>query len=170
MEIEHHRLYFEDILAKVKESMQGDIMLSQAEISSNFSEADQIHYPKPYLESIFYNLLSNAVKYRSPERTPRISISTQRKNNRIMLQVADNGLGIDMERYGHQVFGLRKIFHRKENAKGIGLFMTKAQVEALGGHISVQSEAGKGSTFTIIFDSKNEVTTTTAKNALLVTA
>lgn len=169
-EIEHQTLNFEDILTKVKESMQGDIMISRAIINSSFSETEQIHYPKTYLESIFHNLLSNAVKYRSPDRPPQISISTRQENNRIMLQVADNGLGIDMDRYGHQVFGLRKIFHRKENAKGIGLFMTKTQVEALGGHISVQSEVGKGSTFTIIFNSKNTPAATTGKKSVLATA
>ena len=156
-EIEHHTLQFEDILRKVKESMEGDIMLSQAQISSNFSEAEQIQYPKAYLESIFHNLLSNAIKYCSPERLPRITISTRRQNNNVLLEITDNGLGIDMERYGHQVFGLRKIFHRKENARGIGLFMTKTQVEALGGNISLQSEVGKGSIFTITFNAKNGI-------------
>ena len=156
-DIEREVIKFEDVFNKVKESMQGDIMVSEAEISSSFQEAAFIRYPKAYLESIFHNLLSNAIKYRSPKRTLRIHVSTQKVAGQVVLEVSDNGLGIDMERYGHQLFGLRKTFHRNENAKGIGLFMTKTQIEALGGEVSVSSEKEKGSTFRVAFDSKSNV-------------
>ncbi len=154
--IEREVLRFEDVFTKVKESMEGDIMLTQTEINSNF-QAEHIQYPKTYLESIFHNLLSNAIKYRSQERDPQIEVTTYQQNDKIVLEFTDNGLGIDMERYGSQVFGLRKIFHRNENAKGVGLFMTKTQIEALGGNISLKSEPDKGTTFTITFDDKSKV-------------
>lgn len=67
--------------------------------------------------------------------------------------VEDNGLGIDLERYGSKVFGLRKTFHRNKDSRGVGLFITKAQVEALGGEISIQSEVDKGTKFTLLFPS-----------------
>lgn len=150
--IERGILSFEDVLNKVKESMQGDIMVSKAGISGNFEEVKTLNYPKSYLESIFHNLLSNAIKYRSNKRVPEIRLSTRIENEKVVLEVADNGLGIDMERFGSQVFGLRKIFHSKNNAKGVGLFMTKTQIETLGGSISVTSEVDKGSVFKVIFD------------------
>ena len=148
-------LRFEAVFNKVKESMQGDILLSGAVISNSFEAVKSINYPKAYLESIFHNLLSNAIKYRSPKRLPEIHVSTQKVNGKIILEVSDNGLGIDMEKYGDKVFGLRKIFHTTVNAKGIGLFMTKTQIEALGGEISVRSEVNKGTTFTVAFDHKS---------------
>lgn len=150
--IEREVLNFEEVLSKVKDSMQGDIMVSHAEITGDFTMASQIYYPKTYLESIFHNLLSNAIKYRSTKRAPKIKLSARRENGLIVLEVSDNGLGIDMERFGTQVFGLRKIFHTKNNAKGVGLFMTKTQIEALGGSISVSSEVDKGTTFKVVFD------------------
>ena len=61
----------------------------------------------------------------------------------------DNGLGIDMARKGDQVFGLYKRFHLHAEGKGIGLYMTKTQIETLGGRISVDSKVGEGTTFTI---------------------
>jgi CHASE3 domain sensor protein len=155
--IERELLSFEAVFNKVKDSMQGDILLSQALISSNFEEAPCIKYPKTYLESIFHNFLSNAIKYRSPQRTPEIAVSTQKLDGQIVLEVSDNGLGIDMERYGNQIFGLRKTFHRNMDAKGIGLFMTKTQIEALGGKISVRSEKDSGTTFRIVFGVKGNV-------------
>jgi sensor histidine kinase regulating citrate/malate metabolism len=56
-----------------------------------------------------------------------------------------------MERYGHQVFKLRKTFHRHPESRGIGLFMIKNQIVALGGEISVISKQDIGSTFTVTF-------------------
>lgn len=155
--IERELLSFEGVFNKVKESMQGDILVSQAVISSDFEAVPNIKYPKAYLESIFHNLLSNAIKYRSPHRIPEIRVSTQNQGGKIVLEVSDNGLGIDMARYGNQVFGLRKTFHRNINAKGIGLFMTKTQIEALGGKISVRSEKDKGTTFRVVFGNNENV-------------
>ncbi len=64
-----------------------------------------------------------------------------------MLTVEDNGLGIDMERFGHKLFGFRKTFHKNKDAKGIGLFITKTQVEAMGGSIRAEYRPGTGTKF-----------------------
>lgn len=164
--IERELLSFEAIFNKVKESMQGDILLSHAVITHNFEAAPHIKYPKTYLESIFHNLLSNAIKYRFPERVPEIRVSTRNLGGQVVLEVSDNGLGIDLARYGNQVFGLRKTFHRNKNSKGIGLFMTKTQIESLGGMITVRSEKNQGTTFRIVFGTKEKLTkeTTAALN------
>jgi signal transduction histidine kinase len=69
----------------------------------------------------------------------------------VILEVSDNGLGINLDRYGHQVFKLRKTFHRHPDSRGIGLFMIKNQIEAMGGKIKVNSVEGEGSTFVITF-------------------
>lgn len=63
----------------------------------------------------------------------------------------DNGLGIDLTR-GEKIFGLYKRFHPHIEGKGMGLFMVKTQVEALGGKITVKSEPNKGTEFTILFE------------------
>ena len=104
-----------------------------------------------YLESIFQNLLSNAIKYRSPERHLEVHFSTQMVNERIELRVRDNGLGIDMERYGDKLFGMHKTFHEHQEARGVGLFLTKTQVETLGGEIFAESDVNVGTTFVIRF-------------------
>jgi sensor histidine kinase regulating citrate/malate metabolism len=72
-------------------------------------------------------------------------------NNEIELSVTDNGLGIDIERYKDQIFKIGKVFHRHPNAKGYGLFMTKTQVEAMGGEIRIESIVNEGTTFKITF-------------------
>lgn len=148
--IERQLIRFDEVFEKVVQSLQGDIILNNAEITSDFKIAE-IEYPKAYLESIFYNLLSNSIKYRSSERPLKVHVETGYLKGKIQLTVKDNGLGIDLNKYGHLIFGLRKVFHKNQNAKGIGLFMTKTQIEALGGQILVESEVDKGTTFKVVF-------------------
>lgn len=104
-----------------------------------------------YLDSILLNLLSNAVKYRSPDRPALIRLHAQAAPGVVVLTVQDNGRGIDLARYHAKVFGMYKTFHNNEDARGVGLFITKNQVEAMQGSIAVESEVDVGSTFTIQF-------------------
>ena len=64
----------------------------------------------------------------------------------------DNGLGIDLQKKGEQVFGLYKRFHTHIEGKGMGLYMTKTQVESLGGSISISSILNEGTTFRLEFE------------------
>ena len=153
--IEKELLLFEQILVKTMESLQGEILISQAVIESDFSEVPEVLYPKIYLESIFHNLISNALKYRSPDRVPHIIVKTMIHDNIVQLQVKDNGLGIDLTKHANKIFGMHQVFHRHPDAKGIGLFITKAQIESLQGKISVKSEVGTGTTFTVNFNRNN---------------
>lgn len=150
-ELERTPVQFHDILTKVKEDMMGDILNTNAWIISDFGQCPGVSYYKPYLESIILNLLSNALKYRYAGRDPEIRFETKLVNNRPVLKVHDNGMGIDLSKHGKDIFGLRKVFHGNSNAHGVGLFLTKTQVEALGGRISVESVVNQGSTFIIEF-------------------
>jgi PAS domain S-box-containing protein len=146
---ERDTLHFEKILNKTKEILTAQILESGATITNNFNRQPVIHYPQIYLESIFLNLLSNAIKYRSHDRPLRVHFQTLEINKYIVLTVEDNGQGIDMARNGEKLFGFYKAFHQSKDSKGMGLFLTKTQVEAMGGSINAFSQLGKGTTFTI---------------------
>lgn len=150
-EIERVEIRFKDILDKVIQSLEGELIESGATVTYNFNNAPKVYYSKPYLESILQNLISNAIKYRSPSRIPEIFVSTDIIKNGIEMRVQDNGLGIDLKQYGHKLFGLHKTFHENKEARGVGLFLTKTQIETLGGNISAESEVDKGTTFIIQF-------------------
>jgi len=149
-DIVHDAVIFNTTFDKTLAILDIQILDSKAVVTSNFSEAPAIKYPKLYMESILLNLLSNAIRYRSPDRVARIHFHTEIINNEILLIVTDNGLGIDLKKYGHQLFELNKTFHRHPDSKGVGLFMTKTQIEAVGGSITVESEVDRGTTFKII--------------------
>ena len=103
-----------------------------------------------YFESIMFNLITNAIKYKSPDANPEIAIVAKKINSKIEITVKDNGLGIDLNKYKNKIFGMYKTFHGNPDAVGLGLFMSKNHVEALGGTIDVESEKGKGSTFKVV--------------------
>jgi K+-sensing histidine kinase KdpD len=132
--------------------LSAKITEASAEIICDFSEAPVLHYPAIYLESILLNLLSNSLKYFHHQRKPVIEFRTYLKNENIILEVRDNGLGINLEKYGHQVFKMRKTFHRHPESRGIGLFMIKNQIEVMGGDITIFSKQNEGATFFINFN------------------
>src|SRR5690606_40766169 len=145
-----------DLFQHVRNMLNAKIAEAKAEIVTEFSQAPEIIYPNIYLESILLNLLSNALKYTHPERKPVIRLSTEKRGDQILLSVADNGAGINLKRYGEHIFKLRKTFHKHPESRGIGLFMIKNQVEAMGGEISLTSVEHEGSTFLIIFNQDNQ--------------
>ncbi|TVZ16800.1 PAS domain-containing sensor histidine kinase [Maribacter sp. MAR_2009_72] len=143
------KLSFDETLNKTKEILAAEIIQTNAIIKCNFTNVPKIVYNQIYLESIFLNLIGNAIKYKSKDRVPEIEIESKEANGKVHLSFKDNGIGIDLKQHGDKLFGLNKVFHRHPDAKGIGLFLTKAQVEAMGGTISAQSEVNVGSTFTV---------------------
>jgi PAS domain S-box-containing protein len=141
---------FEEILAKTREIVSAEIFHSGAIIESNFDEVS-IQYNRAYMESIFLNLLTNAIRYAATGRAPRITFETRRVNQKVILTISDNGQGIDLQQNGHKLFGLHQTFHNHPDAKGVGLYLTKTQIESMGGRIEVESEVGRGTVFRIFF-------------------
>jgi len=140
---------FDKILLRTKEMLAAEISKTEATIDHNFSEAPTVMYNQVYLESIFLNLISNSLKYKAEDRTPEIFIQSKIKEGKTQLEFRDNGLGMNLKKNGHKLFGFSKVFHRNKDAKGVGLFLTKAQVDAMGGKIWAESEEGKGTSFFI---------------------
>ncbi|RYZ83644.1 MAG: HAMP domain-containing histidine kinase, partial [Proteobacteria bacterium] len=149
--IELENIDLQSVCTKVTETLQGDIITNNATVACDFSEAPQVSFSNIYMESILQNLIGNAMKYRSPDRDPVIKISSEISQGHVLLHVSDNGLGIDLAKYGGKIFGMYQMFHKHPDAKGIGLFITKAQIENLGGKISVHSDGYNGTTFTVRF-------------------
>ncbi len=142
---------FSESLKRVKISIGQIITKNRAIINSDFSEIDTINYIPAYLESILLNLITNSIKYKHPERDPIINIKSYIENSKLVLEITDNGIGIDLEKFGDKLFGMYKTFHYNKDAVGIGLFITKNQIEALHGEINVFSEVEKFTTFKITF-------------------
>jgi len=141
---------FKDVIDSVCLQLNETIQLKNAEINIDL-KADTIIYPRIFLQSILYNLLSNSLKYTQPNVSPVIEITTFYDKEKIILTVKDNGLGIDMTKFGHLLFKFQKSFHSGFESKGIGLYLIKNQIEDQGGNISAISNPSKGTIFTVRF-------------------
>jgi len=99
------------------------------------------------LERILMNLLSNALKYSSPDS--EVLIKAERIGQEVLISVIDRGVGIAAEDLPHifERFYTAKSGRRKAEGLGLGLYITRMLVEAHGGRIWVNSDLGKGSTF-----------------------
>lgn len=117
------------------------------------SSARITHDPLPHIfadtriELVFQNLISNAIKYSRPGTAPEIHISARRRQEFWLFSVRDNGIGIE-PRYKDAIFHLfRRLHGRDLPGNGIGLALAQRIVEASGGTIWVESQAGAGSEF-----------------------
>ncbi len=99
------------------------------------------------INQLLQNLIGNAIKFHG-DKPPQIHISAQDMGNEWIFGIKDNGIGIDL-RHQEQIFSIFKRLHTREeyDGTGIGLSICKRIVERHGGHIWLESEPGKGSTF-----------------------
>jgi len=138
-----------EVLEEVLFSIQDKIAAAGATIIKDLQEK-QLLFSKKNLRSILYNLISNAVKFRAAERIPQLHVRTYLENGYLVLQVKDNGIGIEKSKL-YNVFNIYKRLHHDIDGSGIGLYLVKKIVDATGGMTKVESEVGKGSTFSIYF-------------------
>ncbi len=145
------RRFLREEVFKTLRILNGLLVRHRVRVQVNLPETASVRVVPAYLDSILLNLISNAIKYRSPDREATVEVYGGPENGYTLLAVKDNGLGIDLDRHGKKLFGLYKIFHRNEDARGFGLYLTKSQVEAMGGRIEAESAVGTGSTFKVYF-------------------
>lgn len=140
---------FEPVFKNLICALQNNIHEADAKIEFDFSECPSINYIPAYLESILQNLLTNSLKYRHKNKQTLIRCFTYKEREHSYLIFEDNGIGIDLKRFGNDVFGMYKTFHQNADSKGIGLFITRSQVESLGGTIKIESTVDVGTKFTV---------------------
>ncbi len=143
------RIHLQAEVDQVLILLQNEINQHQIEVLTDVQVSEAIYSVKAMVNSILYNLISNAIKYRSTDRESMISITAYKKNQLIVIEVSDNGLGIDLAQNKEKLFGLYKRFHTHVDGKGLGLFLVKLQAESLGGKVEIESKEGAGSTFRV---------------------
>ena len=139
-----------DVIAIVNQVLaahQEKINEVKAEVLINKNTEEKIRYVEGYIRSIIRNLLTNALKYTFPGRKPVIEISFDREGDFFILSVKDNGPGIDLSKYGKNLFNPFQRISSKTDGMGIGLHIVNNMVTRNGGHIRVESEPGKGTEF-----------------------
>ncbi len=144
---EEELLNFEHILEDVRLTLNDNIIAANAIIISEIN-ISEITFSRRKLRSIIYNLINNAIKFKSPERQPKIVVTTNTENDYIVIAVKDNGMGIDESKF-EAIFSK---YYRLENGiegSGIGLYLVKEIVNNAGGKILLESQLDKGTEFQV---------------------
>lgn len=140
---------FMDEWSEIKSLLHITHAMEEQNFHIDFSEAPTVMSVKSMVNSILFNLVSNAIKYQCEDRPLLINIRTYPTGLFTTIEVSDNGLGINLQLYGEDVFKMYKRFHEHKEGKGLGLFLVNTQAKVLGGYAELISELGKGSTFKI---------------------
>ena len=145
------RLPLEPLVHEVLHSLHNQVARLRADVRLDFAPLPAVRYVRVHLQSILFNLLSNALKYAAPGRPPRIGLraAPDPATGRPVLTVQDNGLGIDLDRFGPQLFQQFARFHAHIDGTGTGLYLVNRIVQSHGGHLEVASVVDSGTTFTI---------------------
>jgi PAS domain S-box-containing protein len=142
-----------DLRKTVADVMQSVAALAASEgvsMINDVHEGTTVAAVPAYLQSTVLNMLTNAIKFKSGERKSYVKVFVQpQQDGFCVLSFEDNGRGIDMERHAERLFGMYKTFHGHHDSKGLGLFITRNQIESMGGRIEVESEVEKGTTFRV---------------------
>ncbi|HET8859667.1 PAS domain S-box protein [Marivirga sp.] len=139
-----------DAVVSFTESFENLIKESGVRFINKVPKNQMVEAVPAFLESIITNLLTNSIKYCDQRKGDcYVKINSRKLIGIVVIEITDNGLGIDLDKYGDKLFGMYKTFHTHKDSRGLGLFLTKNQIESMGGKIEVQSKINEGSTFKV---------------------
>ena len=131
---------------------------AKATVHADFSEAPTVVSVPVLFQSILQNLMTNSIKYRSHQRDPVIRITSHDTYEDIVLHYQDNGMGIDTQKHGKNLFKLFKRFDiTRAEGSGVGLYMIKSILDSGGGKIEIESEPEQGTLFKLYFKKVREM-------------
>jgi signal transduction histidine kinase len=139
-----------EVVAETIQTLHPQIVATEAVITTDFAATPTLRYVPRSLRTILLNLLANALKYHRPGLPPHVQLRTRLVGNRPVIEVQDNGLGIDLDLHGAELFQLFRRFHPDAApGTGVGLFLVNRLVQAQGGHLEVASQPNIGTTFSM---------------------
>ena len=140
-----------EIVDNIEWSLKDIMVASGAKIIRDF-EIDDIQFSKKNLRSVLYNMIANSIKFRGAN-PPLITVSSFSKETSCMLTIEDNGKGIPAKGMD-KIFDIYGRLNKDIAGSGIGLYLAKKIINAVGGNIIVESEVDKGTKFIINLGSK----------------
>ncbi|WP_299761909.1 PAS domain-containing sensor histidine kinase [uncultured Dokdonia sp.] len=136
---------FQEVVQEIKKST----FQQRAIYYTEFSEVEFIKYIPAYLKNILSRLIINALKNKHPERECEINVFTYEENRKKFLVVKDNGIGLPQDKIDYLVSKTRTSHSYVEDEYGLGIFLIKSQIDAMGGSLMIESKLGKGAKFTV---------------------
>lgn len=144
------QVWIEPIIKKLLDFFVNEIVASSASVILNVEPGLHINTVKAYLQSILRNLIGNALKYHKKDIPPVIHISAFLVVDVVEISISDNGLGMDLNQVGNDLFKMHKRFAPSvADGNGLGLYIVNEQLKSLKGNLEIKSQLGVGSEFII---------------------
>ena len=154
LEVQKEKIDFNLIISETFENLKYIDGADKIETKININEKTPFYSDKSRLRVIFNNLISNATRYHKPELDhPYVKVNVNASNEKVVIQVKDNGVGID-KKYIDKIFDMFYKISKNSLGSGLGLYIVRETINKLEGTISVESEIDKGCTFTIEIPNK----------------
>lgn len=128
------------------------------ELISEVQEGVCVEGVPAYVDSVVSNFISNGIKYSDPAKKSFVRVYTESREDEVMIVFEDNGIGIDLGAHGADLFGMYQTFHDHEDARGVGLYITKNQIASMGGRVEVESTPAEGSLFKVYLPAASAAT------------
>jgi two-component system phosphate regulon sensor histidine kinase PhoR len=149
-----------DLLFELLDKFQLRLEDVNADVETNFlAVKNQVKGDSTHLSNVFSNLLDNAIKYKS-ESDLKILINTQSTNNKLIIRINDNGIGMgkmDQKKIFTKFYRVPSGNIHNVKGFGLGLSYVKTIIESHKGHIEVDSELNKFTTFTVSLPITNKI-------------
>jgi two-component system phosphate regulon sensor histidine kinase PhoR len=155
-------LNLHDLLTDVVDGLQLKAQQTQIHIRRvEFDPSIHVMADRNQLKQVLVNLIENGIKYNQPEGTVTIGVKTYPKNpSKVLVYVRDTGMGIEpqyLNRVTERFFRTEKSRAREQGGSGLGLAIVKHIIEAHHEHLLIESEVGKGSTFSFTLQNADRV-------------
>lgn len=151
LELKREAVNVHDLIEKVLNNLSVQLERRNGDLALDYQASfENVNGDPVHLTNVVYNLVDNAIKY-SPDAL-KLGISTENVDNGIAISVSDSGIGLSREQIGRIFENFYRVpTGNRHDVKGFGLGLSyvKKIVEAHGGHVSVRSKKGEGSTFTV---------------------
>ncbi|UZD23560.1 ATP-binding protein [Algoriphagus halophytocola] len=137
-------IHLEDLVDEILSDFWKEMIQHAIQIDLDIPEGFTLTTNKDYLEIILQELINNAIKFRNPAKKLKLSIRAKRTENQSVIEVRDNGIGIDLNLYKNRIFKLYDTLSPSTNFKGTGLYLSKVRINSMGGTIRLASKPMEG--------------------------
>ncbi|NKI31239.1 PAS domain-containing sensor histidine kinase [Croceivirga thetidis] len=145
------KLNLNDFVYKVLQINNGVIKKKNAKIHNEIDDSVMVNAIPAYLESTLSNLVLNGLRFLNNNERPVLILSAEANKKYTVFSIEDNSMGIDLDEEADKVFGLYKKLKNMGDSTSMGLYLTKYQIELMGGRIEVESAKGEGNVFKVYF-------------------
>ncbi|MFP2994966.1 HAMP domain-containing sensor histidine kinase [Spongiivirga sp. MCCC 1A20706] len=147
-----HPVHLGDAVYKALHQLNTSVERFEVDVTAAIPSSIHVIGIEHFVINIMIQLLRNAFRFSEENAIARVQMLAIEHDDQVVLTIQDNGLGLDIEKYQDKLFTLGSRFHpERSEGMGLGLYLSKFQMEAMCGTIAIESTPQLGTTITLQF-------------------